>query len=145
MSTINDGGPADDIKLPEPHCYIYERDTPFGVRQSTDNSCWNGRIPDRSVPVYTADQLRAAVKADRAHQAAEIERLRKDAALLDWLDAKNARFRMGWRVGQAPIGNVNVHAIVQLGTSPLTSIRAAIDAAIEAAHGITAPKGGSEP
>lgn len=74
---------------------------------------------------------RAAVEADRAQQAAEIERLRKDAALLDWLDAKNARFRIGWRVGQAPIGNVNVHAIVQLGTGPLTSIRAAIDAAMK--------------
>lgn len=62
---------------------------------------------------------------------AHIEALEANAARLDWLDAQNARFRIGWRVGQAPIGNVNVHAIVQLGTGPLTSIRAAIDAAMK--------------
>lgn len=55
----------------------------------------------------------------------------KDAERLDWLDAKNARFKMGWRVTTAPAGNVSVSGVVQLGGT-ITSIRAAIDAAIAA-------------
>lgn len=58
----------DDIKLPEPHCYIYEWDSHFGTSRSTNRSRWNGRKPDRSFPLYTADQVRAAVEADRAQR-----------------------------------------------------------------------------
>lgn len=70
-----------------------------------------------------------AILAHIDQQAAEIARLREDADRLDWLDVTNARFRIGWRVGQAPIGNVNVQTIVQLGSGALTDIRTAIDAA----------------
>ncbi|NIE67436.1 hypothetical protein [Burkholderia sp. Ax-1719] len=51
-----------------------------------------------------------------------------DAARLDWLDATNARFKMGWRVGRAPAGNVSVSTVIQLDGDP-TPIRAAIDEA----------------
>lgn len=71
----------DDIKLPEPHCYIYEWDSHFGTNRSTNRSRWNGRKPDRSFPPYTADQVRAAVLADRAAQA-PLTDARLDAVLL---------------------------------------------------------------
>jgi hypothetical protein len=48
-----------------------------------------------------------------------------DAELLNWLDAKNAPFKMGWRVNAAPAGNVSVGSVIQLG-EPLTPIREAI-------------------
>ena len=54
----------------------------------------------------------------------------EDSAMLDWLDKNNARFQMGWRVGIAPAGNAAIQSVIQLGGQPLTSIRAAIRAAI---------------
>ena len=54
----------------------------------------------------------------------------EDSAMLDWLDKNNARFQMGWRVGIAPAGNASIQSVIQLGGQPLTSIRAAIRAAI---------------
>lgn len=55
----------DDLPpLPEPFDYCYEWDGPFGTRKFSVSS-YNGRGPDRSVPLYTADQLRAAVLAER--------------------------------------------------------------------------------
>lgn len=64
-----------------------------------------------------------------ATRDAEIAELRRDAERLNWLDARNTPSQMGWRVSIAPHGNVSVQALIQLG-GPLTSIRAAIDAAI---------------
>lgn len=49
-----------------------------------------------------------------------------DSARLDWLDATNARFKMGWRVGRAPAGNVSIGTVIELNDDP-TPIRAAID------------------
>lgn len=66
-----------------------------------------------------------------AHHAARVEADRRDAQRLDWLDATNARFKMGWDVGVAPAGNVSVKSVIQLGRTP-TSIRDAIDAALAA-------------
>ena len=57
---VNDDLPP----LPEPFDYCYEWDGPFGTRKFSVSS-YNGRGPDRSVPLYTADQLRAAVLAER--------------------------------------------------------------------------------
>lgn len=62
---------------------------------------------------------------------APLSQEQRDAARLDWLDATNQRFRMGWKVGKAPAGNVSVQAVIQLGSGPLTSIREAIDKAME--------------
>lgn len=57
--------------------------------------------------------------------AEEIEQLRKDAERLNWLDATNRRFHMGWYAGIAPVGNVMISSVV-MGT---TDIRSAIDSA----------------
>ena len=37
----------------EPYAYIYETDSPFGLHQSLRHEPYNGRMPDRTVPVYT--------------------------------------------------------------------------------------------
>lgn len=56
----------------------------------------------------------------------------EDAKRLDWLDAVNAPFRMGWQIGLAPAGNVAIHSVIQLGDGAKTTpIRAAIDAAMQ--------------
>lgn len=52
----------------------------------------------------------------------------KDADRLNFLDT-NARFRMGWEVGAAPVGNLSVRAIITGGLP----IREAIDKAMAAA------------
>lgn len=55
----------------------------------------------------------------------------RDAELLDWLDAANKPFKMGWCVSVAPAGNVSVRSVIQL-DGEITTIRAAIVAAIAA-------------
>jgi hypothetical protein len=67
---------------------------------------------------------------------AQVQALSLDAGRLDWLDDQNRRFRMGWRVGIAPAGNVSVGNVIELGSkAPPTTIRAAIDAATAAGKG----------
>lgn len=56
----------------------------------------------------------------------EVEQLREDAERLDFLDS-NRRFRMGWSVKAAPVGNLSITGII-MGGLP---IRDAIDAAME--------------
>jgi hypothetical protein len=62
-------------ELPDPFDYCYEWDGPYGSRKFS-HAPHNGRRPDRSVPLFTADQLRTyaqeCVKAALA--AAEAER-----------------------------------------------------------------------
>lgn len=78
-----------------------------------------------------------AVAAGRADaQSAD----RVDAERLDWLDAQNLRFKMGWKVGKAPMGNVSISSVIFLGVVAPISIRDAIDAAMLAAR---AEKGGT--
>ena len=67
---VNDDLPP----LPEPFDYCYEWDGPFGTRKFSVSS-YNGRGPDRSVPLYTADQLRAAVLAERERCAEECDKI----------------------------------------------------------------------
>ena len=53
--------------LPAPWDYCYEWDGPFGTRKFSAAS-HNGSRPDRSVPIYTPDQMHthaAAVTAER--------------------------------------------------------------------------------
>jgi len=52
----------------------------------------------------------------------------EDAARLDFLDTNVHRFRMGWEIGAAPVGNLSVRSII-MGGKP---IREAIDAAMSA-------------
>jgi hypothetical protein len=53
-----------------------------------------------------------------------------DAERLDFLDTNVHKFRMGWQVGAAPVGNLSVRAII-MGGSP---IREAIDSAMAASR-----------
>ena len=50
--------------MPEPFEYLYEFTSPFGgVERRTSPNQRNGTGPTRSVPVYTAVQVREAMKA----------------------------------------------------------------------------------
>lgn len=52
---------ADDASKPvevEPYAYIYETHGPFGLHQSLQCKPYNGVMPSRSVPVYTAPPAR---------------------------------------------------------------------------------------
>ena len=67
--------PNDTIPLPGPWDYCYEWDGPFGTRKFSAAS-YNGNRPDRSVPIYTADQMHAHAAAVTAADNAQLrERL----------------------------------------------------------------------
>ena len=70
--------------LPEPWDYCYEWDGPFGTRKFSAAS-HNGSRPDRSVPIYTPDQMHAHAAAVSAERDAEI------AGLREYLDAAQRR------------------------------------------------------
>lgn len=36
-----------------PYCHVYEYDTPLGLHRALYPKQWNGKLPDRTVPVYT--------------------------------------------------------------------------------------------
>lgn len=152
----------DDIKLPEPAAWLVCSVNKDGSLYLVQAVAWkeaahehiNDAINEYDIKgaanwvvraAYTADQVHAAiaaVEADRAQQAAEIERLRTDAERYRWLRSLEwfAEAEIGieldgsaWRVtfsSPAPFENAS-------GGSWL-------DAAIDAAHGIPAPKGGSD-
>ena len=61
---------------------------------------------------------------------AQLTEHRKDTRRLDWLDAKNLRFKMGWQVSEAPSGNVNIKSVIFLDGRNPVPIRDAIDAAL---------------
>ena len=66
--------------LPEPYDYCYEWHGPWGTRKFSAAS-HNGRRPDKSAPLYTADQLRTYAAAQVAEAVAEIARLRDELRL----------------------------------------------------------------
>jgi hypothetical protein len=68
-----------DVPLPEPWDYCYEWDGPYGTRKFSTAS-HNGNRPDRSVPLYTADQMHAYAAAVSAQDNA---RLREQLALAE--------------------------------------------------------------
>jgi hypothetical protein len=57
-----------------------------------------------------------------------------DAALLDFLDTNVHKFRMGWQVGAAPVGNLSVRAIIMGGQPIREAIRSAMSAHQEPRH-----------
>ena len=65
-----------DMPLPEPLDYCYEWDGPYGSRKFSA-ALHNGRPPDRSVAIYSADQLRARDAQWRAIVAAEMAKERE--------------------------------------------------------------------
>lgn len=54
----------------EPYAYIYETDSPFGLQQSLRYQTYNGRMPDRTVPVYTTPQQRKPLTDEDVYQLA---------------------------------------------------------------------------
>lgn len=90
----------------------------------------NGSTTFTAMKAEIAD-LRAALAA-KAQQAAPTGQkegvTEQDAKRLDFLDTNVHRFRMGWRVGAAPVGNLSMQSII-MGGLP---IREAIDAAMSA-------------
>ena len=67
---------TDDIKLPEPSGYFYEWESAvLGVHRSCSNCTHNELSPHKSIPLFTADQLRAAVRADRAERVSDAEQV----------------------------------------------------------------------
>lgn len=87
--------------LPEPWDYCYEWDGPFGTRKFSTAS-HNGSRPDRSVPIYTPDQMHthaaavtAAKDAEIAGLRAELDRLRQvQRSLSDKLMAERERIKV---------------------------------------------------
>ena len=79
-----------------PFDYLYEFTSPFGgVERRNSPNQRNGRGPNRSVPVYTADQVREAMKAvaERAEKKAFINALDKAYdAMFDLKGDKVTRF-----------------------------------------------------
>ena len=87
--------------LPAPWDYCYEWDGPFGTRKFSAAS-HNGSRPDRSVPIYTPDQMHthaAAVTREKdaeiAGLRAELDRLRQvQRSLSDKLMAERERIKV---------------------------------------------------
>ena len=90
----------------------------YQVQIDADGTEWRD-VPENGWKAYGAIYRRALYAAPAAVVASD------DAARLDFLD-RNAKFRMGWEVGAAPMGNLSVQSII-MGGKP---IREAIDAAI---------------
>lgn len=84
-----------DMPLPEPLDYCYEWDGPYGSRKFSA-ALHNGRPPDRSVAIYSADQLRARDAQWRAIVAAEVakERERICAAIMAKHEAANGQHNL---------------------------------------------------
>ena len=47
----------------EPYCHVYEHDSPLGLHRALYPKQWNGKQPDRAIPVYThpSPQAQAAI------------------------------------------------------------------------------------
>lgn len=123
--------PAEDAELlaetptPKPQVGLWTLIAPNGRMYQADSPLRCCGLEQRErVPadVAMARILRAASEPD-------------DSELLDWLDATNKRFKMGWKVGVAPAGNCSVQSIICLGNSEPATIREAVRAAIKAQGG----------
>lgn len=100
--------------LPESFDYCYEWDGPYGSRKF---SCapHNGRGPDRSVPIYTADQLRSYALAEVARAvAAEREACAKVCeAIADEYTRLNLRRAPGLRF-EAEVGALKCESAIRV-------------------------------
>ena len=106
--------------------YEHDRALMEGARNSACDDYFSARPQ-----IDTIDRRRvyeAGFQAGAASRDAEIAELVEDKGRLDFLDG-NSRFKMGWSVGQSPVGNLSISAVIQLGKEP-TTIREAIDTAL---------------
>jgi hypothetical protein len=114
-----DGELLSDTPTPKPQAGLWTLTAPDGRTYQADSPLRCCGLEQRQrVPadVAMARILRAASEPD-------------DSELLDWLDATNKRFKMGWKVSVAPAGNCSVQSVIFLGNSEPVTIRAAIRAA----------------
>ena len=109
-----------DTPTPKPQGGLWTLTAPDGRTYQADS-------PLRCCSLEQRQRVPADVAMARIFRAASEP---DDSELLDWLDATNKRFKMGWKVGVAPAGNCSVQSIICLGNSELVNIRAAIRAAI---------------
>jgi FtsZ-binding cell division protein ZapB len=96
----------------------YARQPEIDELKSENFMLTNERDNSRNSVIYLINENKAL--------KAEVEKLRKDAERLDFLDS-NKDFSMGWKVNVAPVGNLSVRGII-MGGLP---IREAIDAAMK--------------
>lgn len=92
------------------------------------NTIYNEEKDKSYVPTDDSMQLRLLRECWFSRDA-EIAELVEDKGRLDFLDG-NSKFKMGWSVGQSPVGNLSISAVIQLGKEP-TTIREAIDTALD--------------
>ena len=109
-----------DTPTPKPQEGLWTLTAPDGRTYQADS-------PLRCCGLEQRERVPADVAMARIFRAASEP---DDSELLDWLDATNKRFKMGWKVGVAPAGNCSVQSIICLGNSEPVNIRAAIRAAI---------------
>ena len=109
-----------DTPTPKPQGGLWTLTAPDGRTYQADS-------PLRCCGLEQRERVPADVAMARIFRAASEP---DDSELLDWLDATNKRFKMGWKVGVAPAGNCSVQSVIFLGNSEPVTIRAAIRAAL---------------
>lgn len=108
-----------DTPTPKPQGGMWTLTAPDGRTYQADS-------PLRCCGLEQRERVPADVAMARIFRSASEP---DDSELLDWLDATNKRFKMGWKVGVAPAGNCSVQSVICLGNSEPVTIRAAIRAA----------------
>jgi len=109
-----------DTPTPKPQEGLWTLTAPDGRTYQADS-------PLRCCGLEQRERVPADVAMARIFRSASEP---DDSELLDWLDATNKRFKMGWKVGVAPAGNCSVQSVIFLGNSEPVTIRAAIRAAL---------------
>jgi len=108
-----------DTPTPKPQEGLWTLTAPDGRTYQADS-------PLRCCGLEQRERVPADVAMARIFRSASEP---DDSELLDWLDATNKRFKMGWKVSVAPAGNCSVQSVICLGNSEPVTIRAAIRAA----------------
>jgi len=108
-----------DTPTPKPQDGMWILTAPDGRTYQADS-------PQRCCGLEQRERVPADVAMARILRASSEP---DDSELLDWLDATNKRFKMGWEVGVSPAGNCRVQSVICLGNSEPVTIRAAIRAA----------------
>ncbi len=114
-----DGELLADTPTPKPQAGLWTLTAPDGRMYQADS-------PLRCCGLEQRERIPADVAMARIIRASSEP---DDSELLDWLDATNKRFKMGWKVSVAPAGNCSVQSVICLGNSEPVTIRAAIRAA----------------
>ncbi|QIM51585.1 hypothetical protein [Hydrogenophaga crocea] len=97
MTSVRASQPQAEAKPVAPYCYVYEYDGVFGLHREFYPSEWNGREPDRTIPLYLHPPTQASEQerrdAERCQRALSILVGSWEAGTLrsgDWREAKEA-------------------------------------------------------